>query len=366
MRRRDDGRRGEQRAGWPGFDDAALASFDSVWTAADVETLGIFSITIGRVKDAYTALRVAPRMPFPRLASFGLQEEAVLQLSRMAQLTQATCVVCTSVDGGSIVVTGNGQEPEALSTCLVIRHMIQQLLHEDVGAMFSIGAFSDAPSPRPLTPSLVVVITRGLFGERRVMEFLVAAHGSFANVATVLADVNFDFPDAVFLARSSPEERATLQALLKVIALPFNVQASQPLMERQVEELVKRMKGRRSAAPPSGSEMVSTTPQPISGFASRRVRNMLRALRSSSSEPRQVCDGDLVEVDPAPAVNERSDTFEVVSNPAATSDNADKELSNRIEEDNDGDVEVPQPPASFNITGAAFRSAVCEDGLSIL
>ncbi len=67
---------------WADFDDATLSSLDTAWTAAELDTLLAFDITVQRVTKAYKILRKAPRVFFPRLAMFSVQEEAILQLSR--------------------------------------------------------------------------------------------------------------------------------------------------------------------------------------------------------------------------------------------------------------------------------------------
>mmetsp|Transcript_30523 Transcript_30523/g.97108 ORF Transcript_30523/g.97108 Transcript_30523/m.97108 type:complete len:1323 (+) Transcript_30523:527-4495(+) len=196
-------------------------SLDTVWTQEEVHMLNTFGVDLPRMRQAYRHLRdEAPKICFARLA--GVKEP-------------------------NIVIFGSPSDPEAVSTCLVLRHFINQQIQEEVAIVASSAELWALPGQQPCGPMsapLVVVLTRGLLREPACAELVSQVYEKDMPFATVLADPCFDFPGADFFSSLPAPHAEAFKALVKVIAVPFSPKASYLLMSCEVEELIRRRKSK--------------------------------------------------------------------------------------------------------------------------
>jgi len=226
-----------------------LDSLDTVWTQEDVHMLNTFGIDLPRIRQAYRHLRdEAPKICFARLAGVKDQEHIILSVAKQVGLTTSSSIVETfEQKEPNIVIFGSPSDPEAVSTCLVLRHFINQQIQEEVAIVASPAELWALPGQQPCGPMsapLVVVLTRGLLREPACAELVSQVYEKDMPFATVLADPCFDFPGADFFSSLPAPHAEAFKALVKVIAVPFSPKASYLLMSCEVEELIRRRKSK--------------------------------------------------------------------------------------------------------------------------
>jgi len=239
-----------------GFTDDSINGAGSTFSGNEVTMLSTLGVTIPRIKDAYVRIQHIAPLRINRSDPYIVHEQLVdsiaerckglrrkpLSGSRRPQDEERLALT-------EVLILG-GQHHEAVSTCHIIRMLLQSELQKPVDVLES--AASEAITMAKSLTHILVILSAGVLHDIQLARCL-SMLGANAWVRAVRADDAFAFPDDQFWIDLASglvfeAERVDLQAvtkvyreMFKVITTSFTPHGSSGVHGAEIRELIKRM-----------------------------------------------------------------------------------------------------------------------------
>eukprot|EP00416_Gambierdiscus_australes_P024191 CAMPEP_0171079336 /NCGR_PEP_ID=MMETSP0766_2-20121228/15191_1 /TAXON_ID=439317 /ORGANISM="Gambierdiscus australes, Strain CAWD 149" /LENGTH=599 /DNA_ID=CAMNT_0011536517 /DNA_START=45 /DNA_END=1844 /DNA_ORIENTATION=+ len=239
-------------------DKAQIETIMNSWTVVEWATLLTYDILQQQVMDAYEALGDLPWIHVDRNSDRRAKDAAVGRIITQCHLPKKRFLGQEDADidaEAEILVMGGVTNVETLATCEILQMMLQERLQlptrvaKDIEDVHSLDECT--------TPTVVVVLTQGLLEDVSFANALLEAvhtlpHSSALVLVPVMADKQFVFPTLQYYEKlkekglpneavnRGPQLTEAYKAIFSNIALPLSPQASEAVLNLEVNELCRR------------------------------------------------------------------------------------------------------------------------------